>query len=139
LKNLPLDACFFNEFKYVHKLPHEDINPHRLKTGKDVLELEMVQMFRPTRRRSKYSFIDFCCNLSLGLATKARACKVASQEGSPKVRPHAPKSARECEGIDLHTPKGTPTLGVGISVDSRMFKKQLQGPKPNGLKSFLYY
>jgi hypothetical protein len=25
-----------------------------------------------------------------------------------------PGSARECEGIDLHTPKGTPTLGVGV-------------------------
>jgi hypothetical protein len=32
--------------------------------------------------------------------------------------PHAPGSAREHDQIDLHTPKGTPTLGVGISVDS---------------------
>jgi hypothetical protein len=27
---------------------------------------------------------------------------------------HVPGSARECEGIDPHIPKGTPTLGVGI-------------------------
>jgi len=32
--------------------------------------------------------------------------------------PHAFGIARECEGIDHHIPKGTPTLGVGVSVDS---------------------
>jgi len=56
--------------------------------------------------------------------TKARACKVAGQEGSSGVMLHAPRSARECEGIDPHTPKGPPTLGVGIPVDSRMFKEK---------------
>ncbi len=80
-----------------------------------------------------------CRNPSLGLATKAKACKVASQKGSLGVMPHALGSAKECEGIDPHTPKGTPTLGVGILVDSRMFKEQLQGSKPNGLKSYLYH
>jgi len=58
-----------------------------------------------------------CRNLSLGFATKAKAYKVASQKGSPGVMMHAPKSARECEGIDPHTRKGTPTFGVGVSVD----------------------
>jgi len=50
--------------------------------------------------------------------TKARGCKVTGQEGSPGIIPHAPKSARECEGIGPHTPKGTPTLGIGTLVDS---------------------
>ncbi len=59
-----------------------------------------------------------CRNPSLGLATKARGCKVAGQEGSPGVMPHAPKNVKECEGINLHTPKATPTLGVGVPVDS---------------------
>jgi len=59
-----------------------------------------------------------CCNPSLGLATKAKGCKVASQERSLVVMPHALGSAKECEGIDPHTPKGTPTLGVGVPVDS---------------------
>ncbi len=36
-----------------------------------------------------------CCNLSLGLATKARACKGAGQEGSPGVTFHAPRSLGE--------------------------------------------
>jgi hypothetical protein len=51
-----------------------------------------------------------CRNPSLGLATKAGGCKVAGQEGSPGVMPHAPESARECEGIDPHTPGGLPNV-----------------------------
>jgi hypothetical protein len=83
-------------------------------------------------------FYSLCHNPSLGLTTKARACKVVDQEGSLGVKPHALESARECEGIDLRTPKWTPTLGVGVLVDSRMFRERLQRSKPNGLKSFLY-
>jgi hypothetical protein len=76
-------------------------------------------------------------NLSLGLATKARACKGAGQEGSSGVTSHASGSVRECEGINPHTPKGAPTLGVGVQVDFRIFKKQFQGSKPTGFKSYL--
>jgi len=49
--------------------------------------------------------------------TKVRGCKVVGQEGSSGVMPHAPKSARECEGIDPHTPKGTPILGIEVLMD----------------------
>jgi hypothetical protein len=77
-----------------------------------------------------------CCNPNLGLATKARACKVVGQEESPGIKPHALESARKCWGIDPHTPKGIPTLGVGVPVDFWMFKEQLQGSNPNGLKIF---
>jgi len=65
-----------------------------------------------------------CCNCNLGLAFKARVSKVAGQEGNSRSMPHAPKSARECEGIDPHTPKGTPILGVGIPMNSQMFKER---------------
>jgi len=51
-------------------------------------------------------------NPSLRLATKVRACKVAGQEGSPKVTPHALGSVRNCEGMNFHTPKGASTLGI---------------------------
>jgi hypothetical protein len=71
--------------------------------------------------------------------TKARGCKVAGQEGSLRVMPHAPGSVRECEGINPHTPKGTPTLGVKILMDARMFRERLKRSKPNGLKSYLYH
>jgi hypothetical protein len=66
-----------------------------------------------------------CRNPNLGFATKARVCKVAGQEGSLGVMPDAPGSARKCEGIDPHIPKGTPTLGIGVSMDSQMFRKRL--------------
>jgi hypothetical protein len=80
-----------------------------------------------------------CRNLSLGLMTKARGYKVVGQKGSLGVMPHAPGSARECEGINPHTPKGTPILGIRVLVDSWMFREQLQGSKPNGLRSYLYH
>jgi hypothetical protein len=46
-----------------------------------------------------------CHNLNLGFTTKARACKGAGQEGSPRVTFHAPGSVGECEGMNLHIPK----------------------------------
>jgi hypothetical protein len=71
--------------------------------------------------------------------TKARGCEVAGQEGSSGVMPHASGSAKECEGIGPHTPKGTPTLGIRVPVGSQLFREQLHGSKPNGLKNFLYH
>jgi len=46
--------------------------------------------------------VGVCYNPSLGLTTKASGCKVAGQKKSLGVMPHAPRSARECEGIDPH-------------------------------------
>jgi hypothetical protein len=48
-------------------------------------------------------------------------------------------SEGKCEGMNLHTPKGASTLGIGVPVDSRMFREQLQGPKPNDSKNSLYH
>jgi hypothetical protein len=42
--------------------------------------------------------------LSLGLATKARACEGVRQ-GNPRVTFHAPRSVGKCEGMNPHTPK----------------------------------
>jgi len=53
--------------------------------------------------------------------TKARACKVMSQEGSPGVTPHAHVSVGKCEGMNPDTPKGASILGVGVLVDSQIF------------------
>jgi len=63
-----------------------------------------------------------CRNLSLGFATRAKGCKVVGQEESPGVMSHVPGNVRKCQGIDLHLPKGTPTLGVGTLVDSQIFR-----------------
>jgi hypothetical protein len=35
-----------------------------------------------------------CRNPNLGLATKARGCKVANQKGDPGVTSHAPNNAK---------------------------------------------
>jgi hypothetical protein len=45
----------------------------------------------------------------------------------------------ECEGMNLHTPKWTPTLGVGVSIKSSIFKERLLGSKLIALKSSLYH
>jgi hypothetical protein len=39
-------------------------------------------------------------------------------------------NVKECEGINPHTPKGAPILGVKVPVDSRIFREQLPGSKP---------
>ncbi len=58
----------------------------------------------------------YCHNLNFGLTTKARRCKVAGQERNPE-------NERKCEGMNPHTPKGASTLGVGVPVDSWMFRE----------------
>ncbi len=69
----------------------------------------------PTLNQKKN--INQHCNTNIGFVTKAKGCKVVGQERSPRVMSYAPRSVRECERIDPHTPKGTPTLGVGVLVD----------------------
>jgi hypothetical protein len=46
-----------------------------------------------------------CCNPSLGLATKARACEGVGQVGRLGATFHAPWSVGDCEGMNPHTPK----------------------------------
>jgi hypothetical protein len=55
------------------------------------------------------------------------------------VTSHALDNVGECEGMDLHTPKWAPTLGVWVPIDSQIFKEQLQGLKSIGLRNFLYH
>ncbi len=49
--------------------------------------------------------VTSCHNPNLGLVTKVRACKGASQEGSPGVTFHVIGSVGKCEGMNLHIPK----------------------------------
>jgi hypothetical protein len=50
-----------------------------------------------------------------------------------------PRNEGKCEGMNPHTPKKASTFGVGIPVDSWIFRRWLQGSKPNGLNSSLYH
>ncbi len=78
-----------------------------------------------------------CRNPSLGLMTKMRACKVVSQKGSSRVRPHAPEIVGKCEGMNPHTPKGAFILGVRVPMDFQIFKEQLQRLDSIGLKIYI--
>jgi hypothetical protein len=65
-----------------------------------------------------FNVIDtICCKSSLGLMTKAKACKGVGQKWSLKITFHAPESVKKCEGMNRHTPKWIPTLGVGVSMN----------------------
>jgi hypothetical protein len=70
-----------------------------------------------------------CHNPSLGLATKTRACKGVSQVWRPRVTSHALKSVGECEGMNPHTPKWAPTLGVRVPTDSQILESNCKGQK----------
>jgi hypothetical protein len=76
--------------------------------------------------------------LALGSWPKQGLAKVQSRV-SPGITFHAPRNARECEGMNPHTPKWTPTLGIGIPMHSQIFKGRFQGPKFIGLESSLYH
>ncbi len=57
--------------------------------------------------------------------TKARDCKGVGQEGGLGVTSHALENVGQCEGMNPHTPKWTPTLGVGLSMDFQIFRGKL--------------
>jgi hypothetical protein len=78
-----------------------------------------------------------CRNLSLGFMTKAWVCKGVGQERSLGVTSHAPKSVREHEGMNIHTPKWAPILRIGVLMGSQIFKERLQGSNPFDWR-FLY-
>jgi hypothetical protein len=48
---------------------------------------------------------SLCCNPSLGLATKAKACEGVGQVGGLGVTCHALRNVGKCEGMNPHTPK----------------------------------
>ncbi len=68
----------------------------------DLLKVELsldvaslLQHFHnPLCHALKMAFPSPCRNLSLGLTTKARGCKVAGQEKDPGVTSYAPRSAK---------------------------------------------
>jgi hypothetical protein len=79
-----------------------------------------------------------CRNPSFGLATKAKGLQGCGPRGSPGVTSETPGSVGECEGMSLHTPKATPKLGEGVSVDSWNFRERFERSNLNGLLRSLY-
>jgi hypothetical protein len=124
---------------------------------KENLLINHISRHKPKSQKTK-SHYPTCHNPSLRLATKARArdqgkgsrprqrlvtkarvCKGASQQWSLRVTFHVPGSVGKCEGMNPHTPKWVPTLGIGIPTKSQIFKRQLQGSKLIELKISLYH
>jgi hypothetical protein len=63
---------------------------------------------------SKCKYYKFCHNLSLGQGL----AKVQAKNEAHESHFHAPRSVGKCEGMNSHTPKWVPTLGVGVPMDS---------------------
>jgi hypothetical protein len=70
---------------------------------------------------------DNCRNLSFGLVTKAMACEGVGQEWSSRVTFHALRTVGEwgTKPPHPHTPKWTPILGIGVSMDFQTFRARL--------------
>jgi len=75
----------------------------------------------------------FVTTLTLGLRLKQKGLQAYMPKGSPGVTSHTPGSVRKSKGVNPHTPNATPTLGDGVSVDSKNFKERFQGSKLNFL------
>ncbi len=85
----------------------------------------------------------YVATLALGSRPRQRGCKGTGQrearEGSLRVPSETPGSVGECEGVSLHTPKATPTLGEGVPMDSQNFRDRFEGTKLNCLWRSLYH
>jgi hypothetical protein len=133
-----------DKWKLNLKMPKSLSIYFKLKTKKHPL-VTFFSMFNQTyiqnykHIKTKWNFYNICLikpnikcrNPSLGLATKARAWKVVGQEEA--------RECKKCEWMNLHTPKWTPILGIGIPMDSWIFRRWLQGPKPIDSRNLLYH
>ncbi len=70
---------------------------------------------------------------------EARESRQKEARESHHILPGVQESAKECEGMNTHTPKATPTLGDEVPVDSQNFRERLQGSNLNGLWRSLYH
>jgi hypothetical protein len=73
--------------------------------------------------------------LALNLRPKQRYGKVRIENATWESHLHS----WECEGMNPHAPKWTPTMAVEILMESQIFKEVFQGLKFIGLKSSLYH
>jgi hypothetical protein len=71
-----------------------------------------------------------CHNLSLGLATKARAYKGEGHEGSSKVTSHAPGSVEECEWMNLTLTNELPLWELESQWTPKFLERNCKGQNP---------
>jgi hypothetical protein len=83
-----------------------------------------------------WSWCRKCRNLSPGLAIKAKVCKVTDQEGSLGVTYRAPRNAKDCQGMNLHTPKWTPIVGIGVPNGPSNLQRMMVRVKTHRFEEF---
>jgi hypothetical protein len=77
--------------------------------------------------------------LALGSRLRQKGLQGCGPKGSLGVTSETPGSEGECEGVSLHTPKATPTLGDGVPVDSQNFRERFKGSNLNASWRSLYH
>jgi hypothetical protein len=86
---------------------------------------------------NKASFI--VATLALGSRPRQKGLQGCGPKGNLGVTSETPGSEGECEGVSHDTPKATPTLGDGLPMDSRNFRKRFEGSNLNGSWRSLYH
>ncbi len=86
-----------------------------------MMKLEKMKFHMMLLKRNMTLMI--VATLALGSQPKQRGLQGCELRGSPGVTPHAPRNVGKCEGMNPHIPNATPTLGDGVSVDPRIFKR----------------
>ncbi len=76
--------------------------------------------------RSILLFMFFVTTLALSSWPKQRGCKGAGQEEAQESH-HTLRECGKCEGVNLHTPKATPTLGDGVPGPPETSENDLKG------------
>jgi len=77
--------------------------------------------------------------LTLSSQPRQKHAKTQAKNATWEPYLHSWECEGMCERMSPHTPKWTPTLGVGIYMESQIFRKQFQGSKLIGLKTSLYH
>ncbi len=75
-----------------------------------------------------------CRNPNLGLATKVRGLQGCGPRRKPESHFTCSRECKECEGMNPHTPKGTPMLGVGVPKGFWNFLNVISGVKTHPLE-----
>jgi len=89
------------------------------------------------RTLTSFSNRGKCHDPSLRLVTKVRSCKGASRKWSLKVTFHALGNVGKCKGMNPHTPKWAPTLGIKIQWILKFSESNFKGQ--NSLDWKFYY
>ncbi len=96
-----------------------------------------LHLFIYNKWRSLANLNPTCvATLSLGLATKARGLQGYEPRERPKNNVTSSHECKECEGMNLHTPKWIPMLGIGIPNGLPNLQSVILGVKTHHLEDF---